>query len=186
MNCALAFPNLSLILSCFIPFVLVLCASLCGLRGFVLLEPLLPIASAMYKAKRPLRFLAGAGALLVGFVGMLEASLRRLLLMPEAGVVFAQDLIQKVNHLFHNRSSLRLSIIPSSFRFHCGHAGVVSLGSLRLFAAPLHAEALVILLQQVLHRLQHIFHKSSSLSAFCICSFGGSSFNFLLAYMLAS
>ena len=55
--------------------------------------------------------------------------------MPEAGVVFAQDLIQKVNHLFHNRSSLRLSIIPSSFRFHCGHAGVVSLGSLRLFSS---------------------------------------------------
>ncbi len=31
--------------------------------------------------------------------------------MPEAGVVFAQEFIQKVNHLFHNRSSLRLSII---------------------------------------------------------------------------
>lgn len=92
--------------------------------------------------------------------------------MPEAGVVFAQEFIQKVNHLFHNRSSLRLSIIQSSFRFHCGHAGVVSLGSVRLFAAPLHAEALVILLQQVLHRLQHVFHKSSSLSAFCTCSFG--------------
>ena len=91
--------------------------------------------------------------------------------MPEAGVVFAQEFIQKVNHLFHNRFSLRLSIIQTSFRFHCGHAGVVSLGSVRLFAAPLHAEALVILLQQVLHRLQHVFHKSSSLSAFCICSF---------------
>lgn len=47
--------------------------------------------------------------------------------MPEAGVVFAQEFIQKVNHLFHNRSSLRLSIIQSSFRFHCGHAGLSAL-----------------------------------------------------------